>query len=127
MMKRVWVYKRYPIDFGWEFLRTLDECMTIWEEWVQDAAAHDTAPPTCWDVGALWAFAQEAALSVGWEGDVRGQARVMPLPVGDSFEIAFAFKQENNGDTFIVSPVRLQYLEGDSEEALMVARGFKAA
>lgn len=127
MMRKVWVYKRYPIDFRWEYLRTLDECRGIWEEMVLEAAEHDATPDFGFDIEALWDFAKEAALSVGWEGDVRGHARVLPMPVGDSFEIAFAFKQENNGDTFIVSPVRLQYLEGDSDEALMVARGFKAA
>ncbi len=50
---------------------------------------------------------------VFWEGDFRFTPKVFMLPcVGtDSFLCGFAFKQNNNGTTFICSPMPLPHLE----------------
>jgi hypothetical protein len=63
--------------------------------------------------------AQIARTRVGWEGDVRGGMHSasgpfwVPIPTGDSCKTEFliAWKQDNNGTTFVISPFALPWLE----------------
>jgi hypothetical protein len=54
-----------------------------------------------------------AAMHLDWEGDTKEGPYVFAVPDGESSggELAVAWKQENNGDTFIVSPNRLLHVE----------------
>jgi hypothetical protein len=53
---------------------------------------------------------------LGWEGDIREGPYVCPLPMNDyGFEYLIAWKQDNNGTTFVVSPCALPWLEEDRE------------
>jgi hypothetical protein len=69
------------------------------------------------DVGEFLSAIQEAkaaARKAGWEGDYGQSApRVfwLPDPEWFGFKYGFAWKQSNNGTTFIVSPFRLPWLE----------------
>jgi hypothetical protein len=63
------------------------------------------------------AFREEAfrmAREAGWEGDIREGPFISGLP-SDADEpagrIMIAWKQDNNGETFIVSPFALSWLE----------------
>jgi hypothetical protein len=62
-----------------------------------------------------WILAQKLALEIGWEGDIREGCgpfvSVLPQPDVDNFLIAW--KQDNNGTTFVASPYRLPWLEED--------------
>lgn len=51
--------------------------------------------------------------TAGWEGDVRGDdLYVFALPGhSGSTLIGYVWKQDNNGSTFVASPVRLQWLD----------------
>jgi hypothetical protein len=55
------------------------------------------------------------ARKAGWEGDMREGPFVAGLPSEPgTFEYLIAWKQDNNGQTFVVSPVRLPWLEDAS-------------
>ncbi len=58
--------------------------------------------------------ALQIARKVGWEGDIREGPFIAGLPTdkgGEDGKVMIAWKQDNNGDTFIVSPIRLKWLE----------------
>jgi hypothetical protein len=68
----------------------------------------------------FWAAAQKRARALGWEGDIRGCFGELdggpwfaPLPVNNPGETAFmiAWKQDNNGDTFVASSIPLPWLQ----------------
>ena len=46
-----------------------------------------------------------------WEGDIRGKIEVFSVPAEGMTEIGFILKQDNNGTTFIISPVPLPHLD----------------
>lgn len=59
----------------------------------------------------LWNSAREAAAGAGWEGDFRIPPVVMWLPTENQFRPGFVIKQDNNGSTYVISPVPLPHLE----------------
>ena len=110
------VYVCTPIDHHWEFLKTVKE--TAAELGARDAQFRFEAGsrPFSLEISidsflADWEEAKGAASQNGWEGDFREEPRVFWLPDETGFEYAFAFKQDNNGTTFVVSPVRLPWVE----------------
>jgi hypothetical protein len=107
----IFVYSTGPIDIweGWTPLRQLLlRPEQEWTEWVWPQ-----------EIAHRWKRAQQIARQIGWEGDIRGGffsdvggPWVCPLPLGDySNEYLIAWKQDNNGQTFIASPVLLPWLE----------------
>jgi len=83
-------------------------------------AAEADLPDISWPhspkfVMARWQLAQAAAKEVDWEGDIRKgeQPYVSPLPHHDDTicEFLIAWKQDNNGSTFVASPYPLPWLE----------------
>lgn len=110
------VYVLPPIDFGWEQLKTVRETLSS-----IDNASGESDSCADGDIGSNsvmtfvqdWEDAKHAATDVGvgsWEGDFRDPPRVFWVPDEGSFTYAFVFKQENNGNTYVVSPVDLPYL-----------------
>lgn len=101
------VYALPPIDF--------------WEGWT----AERTFMASClsdlnvdWGLMRLGEYAKfrrdamELAKRAGWEGDIRDGPYVAALPNGDcESPLMIAWKQSSNGDTFIVSPLLLPWLE----------------
>jgi hypothetical protein len=58
--------------------------------------------------------AHDLGQKVGWKGDMREGPYIAGLPPSDSGgggDYMIAWKQDNNGDTFIVSPYRIPWLE----------------
>ncbi len=53
-----------------------------------------------------------AFIDLGWEGDVRDGPYVTVIPTDDSYDPQYivAFKQDNNGETFVASPIPLEHL-----------------
>ena len=85
--------------------------------------------PKLWET--TWERAQVGARSLGWEGDVREGPYVSMCPIPDYEEEVYdndgtffiAWKQDNNGITFIASPVPLNYLlNNDFNRCAYVAR-----
>jgi len=112
----MFAYARGPIDF-WDGWLTEDEYLTPVKKvysWGPDAQRNDV------EYQDLKKAAFKLARKVGWEGDIRPDSGpfVAGLPgdeIGMDGNIMIAWKQDNNGETFIVSPFRLQWLEdGDN-------------
>lgn len=102
-------YRIQPIDVLWENLKSVTQTV--------DALVNESPMP---EKNYLiyvqrflnaWEAAQESAKAVGWEGDFRLSPVVFWLPGDGGFDYGFAFKQDNNGDTFVVSPVPMPWLE----------------
>jgi len=53
-----------------------------------------------------------AAKNSSWEGDIRTGPFVVGLPGDCDAKILIIFKQDNDGTTFLLSPVELPYLKG---------------
>ena len=102
-----------PVDFGWDRLQTITDCAVAIGK---DEGANFLSDVDIFGYG-LGGFriavesAMDAARKAGYDGEPRNPPAVFWLPVQDSFEPGFVIKQDNNGTTFIVSPVPLPHLE----------------
>jgi hypothetical protein len=105
----MFVYARAAIDFwpGWmtekDFRANLANVYNV-----QGGSAEWTK------YGTFRAKAYELAKKAGWEGDIREGPYVAGLPThetADDGHFMIAWKQDNNGDTFVASPYRLPWLE----------------
>lgn len=111
-------YHISPIDMGFRFLWTVDQFRDQLR--LEDIGQHATfgrlyrEPIT---LNGLDRFeldferAKHLARDQGWEGDFREGPFVMPVLVELEVSYAFVWKQDNNGSTFVLSPVPLPYLE----------------
>lgn len=106
-------YSIIPIDFGWERLQTVEEVAASMAE--EKAAEIVHGQPSYSE--PLEKFfsdikqARELAKKAGWEGDYRDRPRVFWLPDEGSFSYGFAWKQDNNGTTYVISPHPLPWLD----------------
>ena len=111
----MYAYHIAPIDFGWENLPTVaDVARKLGAETAAATAMKQRNAEPILEVSEFllaWQAARDRAYTVGWEGDFRGDPVVFWLPVDDGFRFGFAFKQENNGSTFVISPVPMPWLE----------------
>ncbi|MBZ4402420.1 hypothetical protein [Myxococcus sp. AS-1-15] len=84
------IYVVPPIDFGWETLLVADKY-------------DDT----------LCALLQRARAqtSCAWEGDFMQGPGKFAIPMEGSFAFGYAWKQANDGTTFVASPVQLPWME----------------
>jgi hypothetical protein len=111
-------YSMEPIDHGWRCLSTIEaflETLAIEEahaKFRNSVSENETVDYFLAD----YREAKSAACEQGWEGEVQGEAYVfwLPVPGSGAFKYGFAWKQNTNGVTFIVSPVRLPWLENRS-------------
>lgn len=103
------VYEIAPIDLRWEFLATVDA--TAAEIKAQEKEIGQEGDPSTEQFSAAWESAQEAAGDKGWAGDFRSAPRVFWVPGDTEFDFGFVFKQDNNGTTYVVSPVELPHLD----------------
>ncbi len=97
-MSRCYAYKIAPIDVGFDHLVSVDDYILYLARYEVNRLL---------DFISSWDFAKNLAIDAGWEGDIREGPFVFFLPFPDSSEMSFAFifKQDNNGDTMVVSPV----------------------
>lgn len=109
-------YAVSPIDFGWGNLKTVEETareLGSTDAYVKVMGADTLLEegPTFEDFLRAWESAKEAAYAEGWEGDFRHKPVVFWVPTSTTFEFGFAFKQDNNGTTFVISPVPMPWLK----------------
>ena len=117
-MDRSWhVYETLPIDFEWQHLPSVDDVAkklggieAIMRAAGEERYVDGTSLDSFLDA---WADAKVAARDHGWEGDFRSGPVVMWIPEKErgGFRPGFVFKQDNNGSTFVVSPVELPHLQ----------------
>lgn len=101
-MREMFVYAVDPIDSGWKWLSTVEEVAA--KIAANDASVRALFMDDFKDATAL-------ALRAGWQGDFREAPRVWWLPASMGFEHGFAWKQDQKGMTFVVSPVALPWLK----------------
>jgi hypothetical protein len=106
------IYCLPPID-QWSGWQKPDQVFTG-----TDKDDGDTHPADEWP--ELWKEVQRLAKGLGWEGDVREGpfVTVLPREPGDYWPgyVLVAWKQDNNGTTFLASPIHLPWLETDMAE-----------
>jgi hypothetical protein len=107
-------YEVSPIDIGWENLKTVCETAAVLlERSVGATQANDIDDSDLQAFLRSWESAKVAASQSGWERDFRNQPVVMWIPNDTEFNFGFVLKQDNNGTTYVVSPVEMPWLEPD--------------
>jgi hypothetical protein len=74
------------------------------------------------EVVSRFQHATRLATRIGWEGDFRNGPFISAMPAehGNGYsEFLIAWKQDNNGTTFIASPFPLLWLEDDGAEHIV--------
>ena len=102
-----YVYDVTYIDFwyGWH------------DPWAPQTPNHEPVDPdqVRWIAASVIRAIRDIARVTGWEGDIRGGPYVAPVP-GPDYEPErgwfVALKQDNNGTTYLWSPVALPWLAG---------------
>ncbi len=103
-----------PIDFNWEYMESVFDFAKKIE--LQSTPGNAMFFTTVFTQLMNKLSRQDYLAESGcifWEGDFRNSPKVFMLPCfnRDSFLCGFAFKQDNNGTTFICSPMPLPHLE----------------
>lgn len=105
-------YETPPVDIGWEDLRTVQETAGVLVARMQSTGVkNDVDASALHSFLAAWTSAKDAASSKGWEGDLRIEPVVFWVPNDTEFSYGFVLKQDNNGTTYVVSPVPMPWLE----------------
>lgn len=110
-------YEIPPIDNHWELLRTVAEVaqqLAVREAEFIVKEGRDSAvalPITLEEFSKRWETAKDAAFAAGWEGGFREEPRVVLVPDECDFLIGFVIKQDNNGTTYVMSPVEMPHLK----------------
>lgn len=104
-------YELPPIDFGWDFLLTVDETAAKLQR-AEDVIGVTTLEYGTRELAADWTHAKDLATEAGWDGDFRHPPVVFWVPCDTEFRPGFVFKQDDNGTTYVVSPTPLPHLVG---------------
>lgn len=107
------VYSASPIDWEWELSPSVEQMKAIVKRRSKEDPMYEHGGLNVEELEELFEDAKEDAREVGWEGDmVLGPVVfTLPDPHSNSFAIGFAWKQSNNGTTFIFSPFELPWLK----------------
>lgn len=89
---KMWCYQSLAMDIRWEMFSPVQ----VW--------LHDD------EIFAAFIEAICLMTERKWEGDFTEGPCVFALPDANVAKVAFVWKQSNNGDTFVVSPVELPWL-----------------
>ncbi len=117
-----WImYQCDPLDFGWEHLPTVEETAEKIAslDATNTARAAQFAHAEGYHGKSIRAFLTDLSSVIsqargkwGKEAvDFRGPVHVLWLPQEQEFTYAFVWKVDNNGTTYIASPIRLEWLE----------------
>ncbi len=100
------------MDFGWEYLESVQSHIKrLVDEENSETSNSKYEFSELKTFLATWDEAQKAAKSVNWEGDFRSEPCVFFMPNEYEISVGFVWKQENNGDTLVVSPLSLPWLK----------------
>ena len=121
-MKTYYAYQlEIPIDFGFFHLTSVKDTVTHLASRVdtESDGDDDNGVTDLRDIVRQWYEAKKIAKCVGWDGDFRDSEPpcVFWLPGENHFIPAFVWKQENNGNTFVISTVELNWLKSMSIES----------
>ena len=109
-----YTYEIPPIDHGWDNLKTVREtAAALLERSGSTIRKNDVDDSDFQSFLRSWESAKDAASVKGWDGDFRHEPVVMWIPNDTEFNYGFAFKQDNNGTTYIISPVEMPWLESE--------------
>ncbi len=101
-------YQLPPIDFGWDSCPTVEDYYaTLAKDVFRGYARQENLN----EFRDNFKTAKAMASDIGWEGDFRGEAHVFMMPDEDQFTYGFAWKQDNNGTTFVISPQPMPHLQ----------------
>lgn len=104
-----YAYALAPIDFWAGWMKEPD-----FEHQLAEVYAADDVPAVLRDYLEFRDAALGLARKIEWEGDFREGPFVAGLPSIDQSRILIAWKQDNNGTTFVVSPSPLPWLDRDA-------------
>jgi hypothetical protein len=85
-------------------------------DWQRDASPHATG----WMLQAILALA-DAAPAVGWRGDMRHLPSVGVTPTPPAATPYLVVKQDNNGDTFVITAADASWVAADAAACCQVA------
>ena len=107
------VYEITPIGINWDLLPTVKEmALKLGARDIECAHAGGGQPsPDAKAFLSSWKSAEHAASVEGWQGALGQEPATLFLPVKGTFNFGFVMKQDNNGKTFVVSPVPLPHLD----------------
>lgn len=102
-----YLYHMPPMDFGWSNFPAVSKQSK--------------------EVQALFEEAKDALrkAQVGWEGDIRHEVGAIAAPEIENYRsvcVGFVLKQDNNGETFVASLIRMPQLEDPYYERSNVTR-----
>ncbi|WP_349929213.1 hypothetical protein ABJ384_04965 [Acinetobacter sp. A1-4-2] len=105
-------YQFFVIDHLWELAPTVDQFFKSLVDIYPPKSNFDEFQDMLSIATAKWKYAQQLADELGWEGDFVGEPRVfcLPDPKGMTIDYGFVFKQYNNGMTYVISPIYLDYI-----------------
>lgn len=123
----MYVYHTNPIDF-WDGWQRPSEVFKVGDHYyAQGPIEPSYLTPKLWE--ETWERAKAGALKLGWEGDIREGPYIAMCPIPDGGPeyngdgtFFVAWKQDNNGETFIASPFRLPWLHNDYDSYVVVER-----
>jgi hypothetical protein len=105
------VYQIPPMDAGWNFWSTLETVRS--ESLLVDICGGDENiyDYELRDFDRILLEASSAAQGMGWNGEFRIDPHVFWLPDFGVPKYGFAWKEENNGTTYVASPQSLPHLD----------------
>ena len=115
-------YTLPPIDFGWENLSTVEEVLRVFQADEEKARLEalqedyefqqEDLPYSSVAFQREWAYAKNMAKEIsGGDEELRHDPAVMWIPGEAQFNYAFVFKMQENGTTFVISPVEMPWLK----------------
>lgn len=106
-------YHITPVDNAWDHLITVSATAAFIGSRAARMKVMGDHPesPTLEQFLESWSAAQDLARQSGWEGDHRHEPVVFWVPTEGEFSFGFVIKQENNGCTFVISPVKMPWLD----------------
>jgi hypothetical protein len=106
------IYGLFPIDYGWDYLPLLSDIE------VREGKNGGLNDLNLSGAREMLMRATPCLINdMGWEGDFAVPLRAILLPSGDTdMEIALVWKQSNNGNSYVVSPKPLVWLEDHAFE-----------
>ncbi len=101
-------YAISPIDYGWEQMASVREHA---KRIIDDSYDLKSAGEEIAELGKFVDKALKHGSDHGWEGDFRIEPHVFVMPGEVSCSVGVMWKQDNNGETFVASKVRLPWLD----------------
>lgn len=109
-------YSIAPVDnwIGWDTYEEFVAKLAQQGHGAEDGRMYVRMECALIEVDKLYAQAATMARNIGWEGDHSVGPCFSVLPLPNDYDVApiVAWKQSNNGATFVMSAFPLPYLEG---------------